>query len=89
MGFKVNKEQCSTCIFGANSPLAEGRLNYYKKEWEKKDTHQECHHATAQEKNIVCKGYFDAAMKGAVNMGQLMRIAGRLNVIEFVEVKED
>lgn len=61
------------------------------KEWERQDTHQICHHFGSggdddalEGENVVCRGFYETQFleKGT---GQLLRIAARLNLIEFVE----
>jgi len=86
--FEVNKEKCKTCIFGANSPISKARFAQLKRSWAKDDCHQVCHASTHNNGSVVCRGYYDAAMRGAIDMGQLMRIAGRLNAIIFVDVPD-
>lgn len=85
---EVNNKMCSSCIFGSNSPISPERLEDYKKKWRRLDTQQECHHSTVEETGVVCRGYFEAALRGEVHTGQLMRIAERLDFVRFVEVSE-
>lgn len=45
----------------------------------KKDTHFICHKATIAGEEVVCKGFFDT------QTSQMIRIAGRLNMIKEVD----
>jgi hypothetical protein len=88
MPFEVNSKQCSTCIFGANSPVSKVRFAQLKRTWARDDVHQECHHSTHQGQHVVCRGYYNAVENGAIDASQMMRIAARLNAIVFVDVPD-
>lgn len=89
MAFNVNSTQCKTCIFGANTPITPESFEQYKQDWQDEDCHHICHQDSARDyenASITCRGYYEAAMRGDVHMGQLMRIAGRLNMVRFVDI---
>jgi len=83
-GFRVQRKQCKTCIYRANSPLDIQRL-----EAQVKDEHmgfkgyRVCHHGPGRGKNMVCcRGFWDRH-KDEFALGQ---IAQRLDLVEFVTV---
>lgn len=77
--FKVQKKQCSTCIYRKNSPL-----DIQKLEAQVKDEHgffkghRVCHHS----KEVCCRGFWNKH-KDKFQVGQ---IAQRLNCVEFVNI---
>jgi len=78
IGFKVQKKQCSTCIYRADSPL-----NLKKLEGQISDQyggftgHRICHHSD----DACCAGFW-AEHKDQFQVGQ---VAQRLNMVEFVD----
>lgn len=79
MSLEVKKEQCNQCLFSNNRIVSKERMKSIIKGCQQKDTHFECHKGTLEGKNIVCRGFFDRMTS------QMIRIAGRLNMIEFVD----
>lgn len=45
----------------------------------RRDTHFECHKGTIKGEQVVCAGWYNQYSS------QMIRIAGRLNAIEFIE----
>lgn len=104
MSFKVNRRQCSTCIFGPKSPIPPERLEDYKREWAEKGATQECHHATMTHEEVACRGHYEAARRGELpypiqdiaegmglnqlRMDQMMGLSEAMGWVEFVEVDE-
>jgi hypothetical protein len=90
-GWEVNKERCSSCIFGAKSPVSPERFKELKRTWARRDTHQTCHHSTIEGGQVACKGYFDAALSdgGDIYPSQAMRIALALDMVDFVDVPNE
>ena len=97
MSLKVASERCASCIFGPNSPLRHDteRMRELSEAWRAQDTHQICHafgHGEVDDdgnevlvgEEVVCRGFFDTQPHG-----QLLRIAGRINCIEFVDPPEN
>jgi hypothetical protein len=80
MTFKVMKERCDECLFGDNKIVSNKRRTEIIREITRKDTHFVCHKATLAGKQIACRGDFDQ-----LGCGQMGRIAGRLDAIEFVD----
>ncbi len=73
--FKVQKKQCSTCIFRKGSPLDVSRL---VREALSKDSYRICHHS----KDVCCRGFWNK-YKDHFNLGRIMQ---RLNAVQFVTV---
>jgi hypothetical protein len=79
---KVQKKQCSTCIYRKDSPLDIGRL-----EAEVADgyggfrDHRECHHAE-KSSGVCCRGFWNRH-KDRFQRGQ---VAQRLGRVKFVNV---
>ena len=80
MSFRVQRRQCSTCIYRPDTPLDLERFEAaiadphgcgFK-------GHRICHHS----KDVCCAGFW-ARHKDEFPMGQ---VAQRLNMVEFVEV---
>lgn len=78
--FKVVATQCDQCLFSPNRIVSAARAKEILKDCAKKDTHFICH----KTENACCRGFYNAD-PGASN---LMRIAGRLVAVEFVDVGE-
>lgn len=105
MAFKVNSVQCRTCIFGANSPVAQVRFEQLRAEWQAENVVQECHDATQKHLHIGCRGHYEAARRGeiphpiesiAINMGlagvsmdNLMQMYERMGLIIFVDIPSE
>lgn len=85
MSFKVQKRQCSTCIYRPDSVLDLKRL-----EAQIADPHMEgffigsraCHHAP--DGDVCCRGFWNRH-KDNFTLGQ---IAQRLGFVEFVQVDD-
>lgn len=79
MTFKVQKKQCTTCIYKSDSPLDLNQL-----EEEIRDpyvgfrSYRVCHHS----EDACCRGFWNRH-KYEFQMGQL---AQRLQLVQFVEV---
>lgn len=79
MGLKVCENQCNQCLFSKNRIVSKSRMTEILKSCSKKDNHFLCHKGTLAGKEVVCKGFYDAYDS------QMIVIAKRLNVIEFVK----
>lgn len=82
MGLKVFKECCKNCLLSEDRIVSSKRAKEIIKNSIEKQTHFICHKATMNgDKEIVCCKFYQ-------NFGhnsQMVRIAQRLNAIEFVE----
>ena len=75
---QVKKKCCGQCLFSKNKIVSEARKKSLLKEIQKDDTHFICHKATIEKKEIVCRGFYEQ------RTSQMIRIAQRLNMVEFV-----
>jgi hypothetical protein len=84
MTFKVQAQQCSTCIFRKDSVLSLKALLKEIADPKMKGFfigYRECHHAD-RDGGVCCKGFWDS-YKDHFQAGQ---IAQRLNLVEFVDI---
>lgn len=79
---KVCNHQCDQCLFSKNRIVSAKRKGEILKECVQTDTYFECHKGTIVGEKIVCSGFFNSF---STNM---IRIAGRLNAIEFVKPED-
>ena len=81
MTFKVVKERCDQCLFSDNKIVSNSRRKEVLNACRKKDTHFICHKFNiAGNQDVCCKGFYET------QTSQMIRIAQRLNAVEFVEV---
>ena len=80
--FKLRREMCATCIYGPNWHLPDVRDTYVGRARDQ-DRHHLCHQEQmeGQEPTITCAGWYRANP----GVGNLRRIAERLNAIELVD----
>lgn len=78
---KVYKECCKNCLLSPDSIVSPKRRKEIIQGCVKKQTHFICHKATQEDKEILCKTFFDTLG----HHSQMVRIAGRMNMIQFVE----
>lgn len=76
--FKVCETECNQCLFSKNRIVSAERVKEVLKNCEKKDAHFICHKASNKDEDICCRGFYDK------KTSNLIRIAQRLNAIEFV-----
>ena len=84
MSLKVFKEQCNKCLLSKNRIVSAKRVKQIISECKSQQLHFICHKTNDGEETI-CKGYFDKYG----HYSQMVRIASRLNQLEFVEQKSD
>lgn len=75
MKIKCMKSQCDQCLFSNNKIVSEERSQELLMECFNKDTHFNCHKT-----NFICAGF----IKTNFNQSQLLQIAERLNILEFI-----
>lgn len=85
MGLKVFKDCCKNCLLSEDRIVSSRAAKSIIKECSEKQTHFICHKATINNEEIVCSTFF----KAMGDISQMVRIADRLNVIEFVEQSDD
>lgn len=78
---KVYKECCKNCLLSPDAIVSPKRRKEIIQGCVKKQTHFQCHKATIEGKDILCKTFFDKLG----HHSQMIRIAERLNMVEFVE----
>lgn len=76
---EIMKRQCDQCLFSKNRIVNAARKAEIIRGCIRKDTHFMCHKATIDKKEVVCAGFY------ARHTSQLIRIAGRLNMLKFIE----
>lgn len=81
MGLKVYKECCKNCLLSKNRIVSPKRAKEIVSNCSKEQTHFICHKTD----DVVCKSFYDKL--GYVS--QMVRIAQRLNAVEFVEQPEN
>ena len=82
MGLKVFKECCKNCLLSDDRIVSSKRAKEIIKDCAERQTHFICHKATMNEnEEIVCSNFFNKIG----HKSQMVRIADRLNALEFVE----
>jgi len=79
---KVSKKCCGQCLFSKNKIVSEERKDQLLDDIERKDSHFTCHKATIKNEDIVCRGFYEQ------KTSNMIRIAQRLGMVEFVDVEE-
>ena len=81
-GFRVQRQQCSSCIYRKDSPLDVAELEaQVKDEHGYFSGHRRCHHSP-DKSPVCCRGFWNRH-KDEFAAGQ---IAQRLGAVEFVDV---
>lgn len=82
-GLRVQREQCSTCIFrpGNLMHLNRGRLKDMVESVKQADSYVVCHQTLDEPLGSVCKGSFDTLYTTPI------QLAERLSFIEWTEPK--
>jgi len=75
--FKVCETKCDQCLFSKDKIVSNARMKEVLAECRSNDSHFICH----KTEDTCCRGFFDT------RTSQMIRIAGRLNMIEFVQIK--
>lgn len=78
--FKVCRQKCNQCLFSKNRIVSKKRMAEVLEQCRRTDSHFECH----KTEDVCCAGFYQADPYAT----NLMRIASRLGVVEFVEVPE-
>lgn len=76
---KVLRKRCDQCLFSKARIVSAERKAEVLRTCKRRDTHFVCHKTT----DAVCHGFY------ATRTSNLIRIMGRLNGIEFIDVPED
>lgn len=75
---KVCEKKCDQCLFSKDRIVRPGRVADIISQCRAKDTHFICHKSD----DVVCRGFYDT------QTSQLIRIAQRLRMVEFVPVDD-
>ena len=78
---KVYKECCHNCLLTKDRIVSPKRAKDLLEEISEKQSYFVCHKASMNGEEIVCKNFFDKLG----HQSQLIRIAERLNAVQFVE----
>lgn len=78
---KVYKECCKNCLLSPDSIVSPNRRREIINNCVSKSSHFICHKASMRDEDVCCKTFYDE-LGHTVN---LIRIAQRLNMVEFVE----
>ena len=79
---KVMDKCCGQCLYSKNKIVSSERKRQIISNCKSEDTHFTCHKATILGEDVVCRGFYE---RESTNM---IRIAGRLGMIETVSVDE-
>lgn len=89
---KVSRKRCNQCLFSNQKIVDEQRKADVLTECAATDSHFICHKYTVakllgklKDDNVVCRGFYD----NDPNASTWMQIAGRLDLIEFVDLPEE
>lgn len=85
MGFKVYKEYCNNCLLSPDRIVSPQAAKEIIKDCTNEQSYFVCHKASMKDKEVCCKKFYDELG----HTSQMIRIAERLNAIEFVEQEDD
>lgn len=83
--FRVCKKRCDQCLFSSAKVVSDDRKHDILETCAREDRHFICHKfsiAEGEGSQVCCRAFYDAD-PAATN---LMRIAGRLGAVEFVDL---
>jgi hypothetical protein len=75
------QERCDECLFGKDKIVSNARRAEILREIRHKDSYFICNKSTLNGGRVACRGDWDQN-----GCGQLGRIAGRLNAVEFIPI---
>lgn len=78
---KVFKECCNNCLLSPDRIVSAKRVKQIVTGCKRDQTHFICHKASIKNEEVLCKTFFDQFGY----FSQMVRIAGRLNMIQFVD----
>ena len=79
---KVMDKCCGQCLYSKNKIVSSKRKREILEGCKRSDTHFSCHKSTIVGEDVVCRGFYE---RESTNM---IRIAGRLGMIDIVSVDE-
>lgn len=81
---KVYKECCQNCLLSSNRIVSPQRAKQIIQDTTASQSYFICHKASMKDDDVVCRNYYDKLG----HTSQMVRIAGRLGCIEFVEQED-
>jgi len=81
---KVYKECCKNCLLSADAIVSPKRRKEIIQTCSQEQTHFICHKASMRGEDVCCKNFYDKLG----HTSQMVRIAQRLNAVQFVEQPE-
>lgn len=81
MGLKVFKQCCKNCLLSEDRIVSSKRAKEIIKDCTENQTYFICHKATINNEEVVCSKFFHTIGYKS----QMVRIAQRLNALEFIE----
>jgi len=84
-GFRVAKKRCDQCLFSGAKIVDDQRKADVLQTCAQRDSHFVCHKFTIAEgegSQVCCRAFYDSDPERT----NLMRIAGRLHAVEFVDL---
>lgn len=78
---KVYNQQCKNCLLSENAIVSPDRRRDIIQQCATTQNYFICHKASMQGKDVCCKKFYDQLG----HTSQLIRIAQRLNVVEFID----
>ena len=78
---KIFKECCKNCLLSQDRIVSSKRAKEILQSCAENQTHFICHKASMNDKDIMCKKFHDTLGYKS----QILRIAQRLNMVEFVD----
>lgn len=81
---KVYKEPCKNCLLSADAIVSAKRRKEIIQTCSQDQTHFICHKASMRDEDVCCKNFYDRLG----HISQMVRIAQRLNAVQFVEQPE-
>jgi len=81
--FRVAQECCNECLFSEDKIVDDKRRKQIVKNCLQKDSYFICHKATLAGQEVCCRAFYD---KLGIQIN-LIRVAQRLKIVEFVDVE--
>lgn len=81
MSLKVYSECCKNCLLSENRIVSPARAKRIIKDCVSKQSYFVCHKASMKDEEVICRNFY----KQLGGHSQMVRIAERLNCLEFVE----
>jgi len=81
---KVYKKCCQNCLFSKDRIVSPHAAKRILNDCKERQTHFFCHKSTMEGKEIVCATFY----KEMGEVSNLVRVAQRLKMVEFVEQQE-